>query len=208
MELNKWCTDACGIKRLDRLGSWVRGLEQLLQITYTFSDLKLFLSPPRDPYKIFTHLPKQTIPESYFLLTAGAGCPWASPASPWSAAGPGSPGISPLPRCILYTPETGVSPCLLSVRGPWLRSAEPLSQIQPNAGEARGGRRPGGAWRRAGREKGGFWLVRATLEECFQMIAGGEYRRPVTAGGRNRENSFSRQIDIERRTILIIDRHQ
>lgn len=54
-----------------------------------------------------------------------------------------------------------------------------------------------------GERKGGFWLVRATLEECFQMIGVGEVcRRPVTAawmevGGKNGIN-FPRQIDIDR----------
>ena len=172
----RWCTHSYTTKKclsqpemngaqIDSFMVW----SSCLQIIYAC----LYLKPVLPPHiQMFPHSPKQTIPGSYFLLAAGVGCLWASPASPCSAAGPGSPGISPLPRCILDTPEPGVSPCLLSVRGPWLHSVEPLSQIQPNAGEARRGRWPAGAWRRGGKRKGGFWLVRATLEECFQMIAG------------------------------------
>lgn len=104
------------------------------------------------------------LPESCFLPTVGGGYPWASPASRWSAACPGSPDTSLQPPCTPYTLESGASsrwPCLCPVRGPQLRSARPLTERLDGphltAGEAGGGgwRRGDAWWERRGREA--FW---------------------------------------------------
>lgn len=101
------------------------------------------------------------IPETYFSPAAGGEYLWASPASRWSAACPGSPGTSLRPPCTPCTPAPDASsprPCLCPGHGPRLPSPLPptegLSGAQLTAAAATGGGWRGDAWRqRRGEER-------------------------------------------------------
>lgn len=137
------------------------------------------------------------IPETYFSPAAGGEYLWASPASRWSAACPGSPGTSLRPPCTPCTPAPDASsprPCLCPGHGPRLPSPLPptegLSGAQLTAAAATGGGWQGDAWRqRRGEERrgiGGLLVIRSTSEDCVG------HRRPVTAVCQKRKTGRKR----------------
>lgn len=103
------------------------------------------------------------VPEFCSSPAGGGECLWASPASPRSAACPGSPGTSPLPPRTPYIPEFGACwprPGLGLVRdpsspSPW-PSTEGPAEVQPTRRAAGGGRRWWGAWRQRRSALDGF----------------------------------------------------